>query len=61
MTATIASVLTTLVAGGVLAIVLAVRARRLAGVKMPYGVAIAAGTIGYLLAAQLGYLSWAWT
>lgn len=60
-TATIASVLTTLVAGGVLAIVLAVRARRLAGVKMPYGVAIAAGTIGYLLAAQLGYLSWAWT
>jgi prepilin peptidase CpaA len=59
-TATVASVLATLLAGGVLAAVLALRTRRLAGVKMPYGVAIAVGTIGYLLAAQLGYLSWAW-
>jgi prepilin peptidase CpaA len=60
-TATIASVLATLLAGGVLAVVLALRARRLAGVKMPYGVAIAGGTIGYLLAAQLGFLPWAWS
>lgn len=59
--ATIASVLATLLAGGVLAAVLALRSRRLTGVKMPYGVAIAVGTIGYLLAAQLGYLPYAWS
>lgn len=60
-TAAIASVLATLVAGGVLAAVLALRSRRLTGVKMPYGVAIAAGTMGYLLAAQLGYFAYAWS
>jgi prepilin peptidase CpaA len=81
------AVLATLVAGGVLAVVLAVRSGRLSRVlenvammcrgtmltvatgvgglaviespaagTMPYGAAIAAGSIGYLLLAQLGFL-----
>ena len=85
--ATISAVLATLVAGGVLAVCLAVSLGRLArmvrnlslmfrgtvltlstgvgGVavldeasagKMPYGVAIAAGTIGYLVVEQLGFI-----
>lgn len=85
--ATIAAVLATLIAGGVLAVVLALWSGHLVrllrnvvmvcrgtmlslatGVgglavhdgasagRMPYGVAIAAGTIGYLILAQLGFI-----
>lgn len=85
--ATLGSVLATLIAGGVLALALTLVTGRIAqmlrnvtmvfrgamltfatGVgglagpdgpsagKMPYGVAIAAGTIGYLILAQLGFI-----
>ncbi len=73
----VAAVLGTLLAGGVLALAFALRAGQLAHMllnvgalalrpeasagRMPYGVAIAAGTIGYLLLAQLGYLSYVWS
>lgn len=73
----VAAVLGTLLAGGVLALAFALRAGQLARMlvnvgglelradasagRMPYGVAIAAGTIGYLLLAQLGYLMYVWT
>lgn len=75
--ATVAAILATLVAGGLLAVAVALRsgqfARMLANVggltlhdgasvgKMPFGVAIAAGTIGYLILAQLGLIGGAWS
>jgi prepilin peptidase CpaA len=89
--ATVGAVLATLVAGGVLAIALALWSGRIVrmlrnvaamsrgavltlttGVsgltihdgpsagKMPYGVAIAAGTIAYLILSQLGFIGGAW-
>jgi prepilin peptidase CpaA len=90
--ATVAAVLATLVAGGVLAIAIALWSghfvRMLRNVammwrgtmltlatgvgglaihdgawagRMPYGVAIAAGTIGYLVLAQLGFIQGVWS
>jgi len=75
--ATVAAILATLVAGGLLAVAVALRsgqfARMLANVggltlhdgasvgKMPFGVAIATGTIGYLVLAQLGLIGSAWS
>jgi prepilin peptidase CpaA len=89
---TVAAVLATLIAGGVLAVGLAIRSGRFVrmlrnvtmmfrgtmltlatGVggltvhdgpsagKMPYGVAIAAGTIGYLILEQLGLIERTWS
>lgn len=90
--ATVAAVLATLIAGGVLAVALALCSGHLArmlrniammsrgtmltvttGVggltvhdgpsagRMPYGVAIAVGTIGYLVLTQLGLIGGAWS
>ncbi len=76
-TSAVAALLAILAAGGVLAVALTLRsgqfARMLSNVggltmhegasvgRMPYAVAIAAGTIGYLVAAQLGFLGAAWS
>ena len=90
--ATVGAVLATLIAGGVLALTLAMRSgrtvrllRNVAAVsrgtmvtmttgigglavhdgpsagKMPYGVAIAVGTIAYLVLSQLGFVGGAWS
>jgi prepilin peptidase CpaA len=74
---TVSALLATLLAGGLLAMAITLRsgqfARMLGNVagltmhqgacvgKMPYAVAIAAGTIGYLVAAQLGFIGAAWS
>jgi prepilin peptidase CpaA len=74
---TVAAVLATLVAGGLLSIAVAMRSRRLGHMvfnlgtltlhtdasagRMPYGLAIAAGSASYLVLAQLGYFSWLWS
>ena len=89
--ATIAAVLATLIAGGLLAVAVALWSGRLlrmlgnvammlrgtmltlatgvggltvhdgASAGMPYGVAIAAGTIGYLVLSQLGFIGGIWS
>jgi prepilin peptidase CpaA len=83
---TVGAVLSTLIAGGILALALALWSARLARMlhnlvltlgttgigglaardgpsagRMPYGVAIAAGTIGYLIFAQLGLIGRTWS
>jgi len=83
---TVGAVLSTLIAGGILALALALWSARLGRLlhnlvltlgttgigglaasdgpsagRMPYGVAIAAGTIGYLIFAQLGLIGRTWS